>query len=501
MADTDADDPVIANPTYLADIRNFFRQVDIDHMRAKNIDIGTYAGVKANAQRIYFATAPPSPSMPPASSGPPWSANRSQTFRNWIANGCPIGTATPPQPTDYPPPDTGGGPSTARVRKNVASLTPEEVETLKKAFAGVMARDSDPKNKESYLVIAGYHGLPGQFCQHHADGYNPWHRAYLKVFEDQLRTIPGCENVTLPYWDVTTLLLDVLQEAPLASYKLPRDPGDGTPFPYTTSRYDPATIQSNMEGMGVYQEIETSKTQSVWGVYNTNGYQLYSIQAHDGGHLSTGDTMANQDVAAYDPVFWFYHCNLDRLWLNWQIAVGGTTLAGFESTIVNDPPGKTFLEPGFNSLPPFATTSDETITFDITYDDDGLELAPAPVSNAVGSIEAASSFSINSSAPVSVRVKDIDRLNIPGSFIVKLMSEGEAIAKRGFFQPTQPRKCAACAKSGKVNIDFLLDQKTLADKTIYVEIEVPGHAEIGAKFPLSEAGNPTINARLLLNDE
>ena len=24
--------------------------------------------------------------------------------------------------------------------------------------------------------------------------------------------------------------------------------------------------------------------------------------------------MAEQNVASYDPVFWFFHCNLDRLW-------------------------------------------------------------------------------------------------------------------------------------------------------------------------------------------
>jgi len=30
---------------------------------------------------------------------------------------------------------------------------------------------------------------------------------------------------------------------------------------------------------------------------------------------------------------------------------------------------------------------------------------------------------------------------------------------------------------------------------------VLGHERIGAHFPLSQAGNPTINARLLLEDE
>ena len=104
--------------------------------------------------------------------------------------------------------------------------------------------------------------------------------------------------------------------------------------------------------------------------------------------------------------------------------------------------------------------------------------------NTTGSIDAVRSFSIRSSTPVSVRVKDIDRLSIPGSFDVHLLADGEVIAKRSLFQPTSPREC-----------------EKLLDKQMSVEIHVHGHKEIGTKFPLAQAGNPTINARLLLHDE
>lgn len=35
-------------------------------------------------------------------------------------------------------------------------------------------------------------------------------------------------------------------------------------------------------------------------------------------------------------MFWFYHCNIDRLWLQWQQNVHARTLAGFKSTIDGD---------------------------------------------------------------------------------------------------------------------------------------------------------------------
>ena len=42
-------------------------------------------------------------------------------------------------------------------------------------------------------------------------------------------------------------------------------------------------------------DITASMQQSLWGAFNTNGYQDYSIQAHDGGHGSIGPTMGDQN--------------------------------------------------------------------------------------------------------------------------------------------------------------------------------------------------------------
>ena len=121
--------------------------------------------------------------------------------------------------------------------------------------------------------------------------------------------------------------------------------------------------------------------------------------------------------------------------------------------------------------------------------------------NKVGSVNAAQMFSIQRSAPVSVRVKNIDRLKMPGSFAVTLLANGEPIAKRAFFQPSSPRDCENCRENALINIDFRIEQDELLDRKLSVQIDVLGHEGIGAKFPLSQAGNPTINVRLLLEDE
>jgi len=499
MAD-DSDDPVVTNPTYMGQVRFFFRQIDIDHMAPKGFDLATYAGVKRQALAIYAHTAPTS-DMPPDAEGK-WSANRRQTFLNWIMQNYPMGVA---EPDIAVAPPQGEPLSTTRVRKAITALTPAEIETLKTAFRGLMARD--PAQADSYYAIAAIHGLPQQWCSHHIDQYNPWHRVYLKTFEDALRSVPGCEAVTLPYWDILTPIPPVLQEEPFASYVLPMDPGaaahppqPGVFFPYATSRYSPEELSENVAAFDLAGDIATSKIQTVWGAFNTNGYQDFSIQAHDGGHLSIGPTMAAQEVASYDPIFWLFHCNLDRLWWRWQEAVKATTLAGFKSTITSG--DLTWLDgpAPLNSLQPFNQTTAESLDMEISYEDEAVA-TPVSFENALGSMEAARSFSIRRSTPVSVRVKDIARLRIPGSFVVRLMADGETIAKRAFFQPDAPQNCPTCVANALVNIDFRLDAEQLLDKTLSVGIEVPSHREMGERFPLSEAGNPSVNVRFLLHDQ
>jgi hypothetical protein len=493
MPDPTPDEPVVENPTYMGDIRHFFTQDDITHMAAKGIDLGTYDGVKGHAGPIFIHTLQPGGDMPP-DPAPKWSAARSQTFKNWIRARFPVGTAT--APTTAPMDVAEAVP--ARLRKNVTTLSQPEIDALTKAFKGLMAKD--PSDPNSYCAIAGIHGLPQVNCLHHEDRYNPWHRVYLKVFEDALRSVPGCENVTLPYWDIKTPVPALLKTPPFDSYVVPVGLSGGFGTNYKTERSDQATIDATLEQWQVFEHLDAALNQSLWGVSGTNGFQDDSIAAHDGGHVSIGPTMAAQEVASYDPIFWFFHCNLDRHWLTWQGNVRANTLKGFKSTLRGDTDW--LSDSIIYALTPWAMTADATIEqyAGVGYDQlmGGLEMVA--FQNTVGSLEASRTFTIRRSNKVSVMVKDIDRLNIPGSFGVTLLADGKPVASRAFFQPNAPRDCPACRKLGLVSVNFRVDQDQILDKKLSVAIEVPNQKGIGAAFPLSSAGNPTINARLLLED-
>jgi tyrosinase len=89
------------------------------------------------------------------------------------------------------------------------------LENLVRAFRGIQRLP--PTDPNSFHVIAGYHGQPfresakfeheangdywGGYCNHNNILFPTWHRAYLLRLENALRSIAGCAEVTLPFWD------------------------------------------------------------------------------------------------------------------------------------------------------------------------------------------------------------------------------------------------------------------------------------------------------------
>jgi len=491
MANADQD-PLVDHPTWYGQIRNFFNAEDIAHMAAKQIDLGTYKGVVTNAVSIYSQTQ--AGSMPPGDA-PKWSANRVQTFLNWITDNYPLGTPQAPTAAAL---QLLGALAAPRLRKEVSQLDATEIANLKTAFAGIMARQ--PTAPDSYYAIAGVHWFPAIdqnplfHCLHHENRFLPWHRLHLKRFEDALRSVPGCAAVTLPYWDITTPIPPLLYQAPFADYALQAPIGHGYD-PLTTSRYTPAQITVNMAGYQIAANIVSSLKLPVWESFNRAFWGV-----HDNGHMSCGTTMENQDISAFDPVFWFYHCNLDRIWLQWQRAVGATTVAGFKSTCQTS---TAWLDiPALGALPPFDGVAADTIAFaEVDYAPPGAGVALMAFENRAGNVAATKSFRIDSAAPLSIRVKDIDRSRIPGSFVVHLLADGMEVARQAFFQPTNPASCPSCSAEDKVALDFLVDPAKVLDKALTVELHVPGQRAMGTRFPLSSVGEPTINVRHLVGSD
>ncbi len=107
-----------------------------------------------------------------------------------------------------------------RVRRALHELQEEYDKGNKKPLEDLMRawkaiKELPPDDPRSFFTLGGYHGEPfrgggwgnssywGGYCNHGNVLFPTWHRVYLVKLEEALQSVPGCEEVMLPYWDET----------------------------------------------------------------------------------------------------------------------------------------------------------------------------------------------------------------------------------------------------------------------------------------------------------
>jgi tyrosinase len=210
-------------------------------------------------------------------------------------------------------------PPPLQVRKDVYDLTADEIAALRLAFEKVYAISDD----RGYQYWAGIHGYPVPiWCQHGTPLFAVWHRPYLYLFEKALQD--QVKGVTLPYWDWTSA----------------RAQAQGIPAIYTEATYTVGGVSKpnpllssaiTFSGTAYERTFRDpgppSGLKPLAGLVRTaqskTTYETYSPaleNPHNGLHGWVGGTMGLVPYAAYDPVFWAHHSNIDRLFAAWQAA-------------------------------------------------------------------------------------------------------------------------------------------------------------------------------------
>ena len=233
-----------------------------------------------------------------------------------------------------------------RFRRNVAQLTAPQLGDFRSAMSQVQAISDD----RGYMRHAGIHGLPLPIsCQHGTNLFLPWHRAYLYFFERALRDFVG--GVAHPFWDWTTT-----RSIP-AAYSAQQDPG-GEPNPLhhgrsIRSRCSKAKRQPAAEPAGA--DVQSARQPGTArphakhrGHDRDRDFFTFSASSRTAWrrHVWVGGHMRRVPVAAFDPVFWAHHTQIDRLWRRWQLR--------------HPPPSFTAAFLG-TSLPPFPMTVAQTL--------------------------------------------------------------------------------------------------------------------------------------------
>lgn len=193
-------------------------------------------------------------------------------------------------------------------------------------------------------------GLTGEpfYCKHSVYSFIAWHTPYVYQFELLLNKYNKSSNsdyITLPWLDLTETSVDfsflndpeitifydkkrITTENPLsgAYYYV-----DGVRCRTTRGGFFNATTKKQK------QQIAVVKKQLNNALYAVNYEQFSSVPTkykpsnvvvdyipletpHNSLHDIIGGAsgnMSNIDVAAFDPIFWLHHCNMDRHWYTW----------------------------------------------------------------------------------------------------------------------------------------------------------------------------------------
>jgi tyrosinase len=230
------------------------------------------------------------------------------------------------------------------IRKSVRNHSLDELANLRFAYRHLM----DISDNRGYSFLAGIHGIPQNHCTHGESAtisdpnfrlFLPWHRAYLYWFEKYLQDAHQDSNITVPWWDWTSVnsrsegIPRAFSESnvnnlsnPLYSYHV------NLPDWVSLDDFVSQTGCPKSKSYDTHREVGDPRllpsSKEIGDLLNLSDYGDFSDGLEDihnrlhgwlGGRC--GD-MSNVALAAYDPIFWSHHCMIDRIFWIWQLGKG-----------------------------------------------------------------------------------------------------------------------------------------------------------------------------------
>ena len=210
----------------------------------------------------------------------------------------------------------GGQPQ--RVRRDVTRMAQNDPDLLALAAAmRIMQSRSDSLSWENQIQIHAGNSVqssPGVGNQHNNWRFLPWHRAQLHWFEAIVARLSGKADFAMPYWDWQGAgrLPPVFTSPSGAFYHSNRKVGLAS-FDFVANR--------QRINLGPPADVFRGSFSSVVGFAPTQDESyagLIESSGHAYVHVMIGGDMNDIGLAPRDPVFWFHHCNIDRVWATWE---------------------------------------------------------------------------------------------------------------------------------------------------------------------------------------
>jgi hypothetical protein len=239
------------------------------------------------------------------------------------------------------------------IRRNIATVSPEERRRLRDAFIGLSRRyyEGSPNDQQLGRVVPG--GVNFWYKQdeihartgiHNAPAFPSWHRELCNRVEGHLREVDP--EISLHYWDWTTdprkqvapdgtifslFTPDFMgaEQGPIGEpwlsagfYNPAANPGRDTdpsaPDPHEDPGYNaalPPVIVERAVG-------NTSLSAPDAGVITAATFSVMLgalIRRHNTAHGFIGGSIGDAHTSFRDPMVFLLHSNNDRLWARWQL--------------------------------------------------------------------------------------------------------------------------------------------------------------------------------------
>jgi hypothetical protein len=193
----------------------------------------------------------------------------------------------------------------ARVRRSVQTLgqNDPDLQALARAMRIMMSRTDAFSWQTQIDIHDTYWG------QHGTWRFLPWHRCQLFWFERIVAALSGKADFAMPYWDwqATGKLAPVFLDTSSPFYH----PGRNA----NLANFDFVRRREQL-WQGDWANVFQGSFNSFVGFVGDSG--AVETSGHSYVHVAVGGDMGDPATAPRDPLFWFHHCNIDRVWSAWQ---------------------------------------------------------------------------------------------------------------------------------------------------------------------------------------
>jgi len=410
-----------------------------------------------------------------------------------------------------------------RTRVNVTSIVEGSDTYNKLADAFRKMKALPPSDTNSFFNLASYHGFERDVCWHGSELFLNWHRKYILMFENALRAVAGDDSISLPYFkaEEDKELPEWLFKDPFDHFELPDVDGIHGKFAqylgqflshygYKTFREghgDPnqrEIIRNSLKASNLPATIDYFMREGTW-----KGIGVFGLEGPHGTiHVDVGGWMGRVPIAAFDPIFWMHHCNVERWLCKWQIEYKAKTVDAMNAISGTDDLSPHVIpwdleftgvdERNRSHANSFEGSMRETVWYDfVKYDDLEAQDLPRPAFSLSANLRprrAGKESSIESTHSIAIKV---NRKNIDGSFrvLVFYTKDGNTIkSKFGVFQAGA--ECANCQANPVVMVSGPVPSGVEFPCGIKVEIR-----NLDDEIIPPETAPRKFNVRLLIKDE